>query len=188
MCDFRGPLIAWMDGELAETEAAAVERHVQGCTECRDRVASYEEAGSRFATYYSQATQATPAANLSSQTMPRWLPWAAVAAAVVLIAMALLPRPAKQSPAVVPAVAVAPPPATEIDSNPARQVQPVARRHIAPRRKPRSTEWALAQPAIQIAIPADAVFPPGAVPEGISYIANLSLASDGSVQGVRLQP
>ena len=46
----------------------------------------------------------------------------------------------------------------------------------------------MADPAIQIAIPADAMFPPGAVPEGVTYIANLSLTSDGSVQGLRLQP
>jgi hypothetical protein len=46
----------------------------------------------------------------------------------------------------------------------------------------------MAGPAIRIAIPADEIFPPGAVPEGVAYIANLSLAADGSVQGLRLQP
>jgi hypothetical protein len=46
----------------------------------------------------------------------------------------------------------------------------------------------MAEPAIQIAIPADAMFPHGAVPEGMTYIANLSLAADGSVQGFRLRP
>jgi hypothetical protein len=44
----------------------------------------------------------------------------------------------------------------------------------------------MADPAVQIAIPADAMFPPGAVPEGVTYIANVSL-TDGSVQGIRLQ-
>jgi len=55
---------------------------------------------------------------------------------------------------------------------------------------PRGTknDWAMAEPAIQIAIPADAMFPPGAVPQGINYIANVSLGADGTVQGIRLQP
>jgi hypothetical protein len=54
--------------------------------------------------------------------------------------------------------------------------------------KSTTSDWAMAEPAIQIAIPADAMFPPGAVPEGMTYIANLSLAADGSVQGFRLRP
>ena len=45
----------------------------------------------------------------------------------------------------------------------------------------------MADPAIQIAIPADSMFPPGAVPEGVNFVASLSLA-DGSVQAIRLQP
>ena len=51
MCDFSGRLIAWMDGELAENEAAAVEQHVQGCEQCRERVAAYEEVSREFAAY-----------------------------------------------------------------------------------------------------------------------------------------
>ena len=48
------------------------------------------------------------------------------------------------------------------------------------------SEWAMTEPAIQIAIPADAIFPPGAVPEGVTYIANVSLGPDGVVQGIQL--
>src|SRR5271157_1995262 len=64
---------------------------------------------------------------------------------------------------------------------------PVRRRHAAAHRKTQTANWAVAEPAIQIAIPGDAMFPPGAVPEGVNFVANLSLA-DGSVQGLRLQP
>jgi len=51
-----------------------------------------------------------------------------------------------------------------------------------------STDWAMSEPAIQIAIPADAMFPPGAVPEGVTYIANVSLGPNGTVQGITLRP
>jgi hypothetical protein len=32
------------------------------------------------------------------------------------------------------------------------------------------------------------MFPPGAVPEGINFVAELSIAQDGSAQRLRLQP
>jgi hypothetical protein len=51
-----------------------------------------------------------------------------------------------------------------------------------------SASWTPTEPAIQIIIPAEAMFPPGAVPEGINFIAELDIASDGSAQGLRLQP
>ncbi len=47
--------------------------------------------------------------------------------------------------------------------------------------------WA-AEPAVQIAIPAEAMFAPGAVPQGVSFSAELRLAADGSAHELRLQP
>jgi len=41
---------------------------------------------------------------------------------------------------------------------------------------------------IQIAIPADEMFPPGAVPEGMQFAADLTIAADGSAKRLRLQP
>jgi hypothetical protein len=41
--------------------------------------------------------------------------------------------------------------------------------------------------AIEIAIPAEAMFPPGAMPNGINFIAELRIAPDGSVKQVRLR-
>jgi hypothetical protein len=61
------------------------------------------------------------------------------------------------------------------------------RRGIAPA-KTANANWALPETAIQIAIPVEAMFAPGAVPEGITFIADVSMAADGSVQGLRLQP
>ena len=48
--------------------------------------------------------------------------------------------------------------------------------------------WPSPEPAIQITIPADAVLPPGAAPEGASFIAEVSIAPDGSAQEVSLRP
>lgn len=48
--------------------------------------------------------------------------------------------------------------------------------------------WTPAEPAIQIAIPAAAMFPPGAVPEGLTFIADVTIAADGSAQRLRLRP
>ena len=43
MCEFSGKLIAWMDRELPESEAADVERHLGACAECRERLAAYKQ-------------------------------------------------------------------------------------------------------------------------------------------------
>jgi hypothetical protein len=68
-----------------------------------------------------------------------------------------------------------------------RPVERVHRRHpIASRKTPKAT-WVAAGPAIEIAIPAEAMFPPGAVPEGTTFIADLRMAADGSLQGLRLR-
>lgn len=45
-----------------------------------------------------------------------------------------------------------------------------------------------AEPPIQIDIPADAMFPPGAVPPGMSFTADLTIASDGSPERLGLRP
>jgi anti-sigma factor RsiW len=184
MCNFSGHLVAWMDGEFAEHEAAEVERHVAACAECRALVASYEEASQGFAAYYDATTQAALAAK-PHRKLPRWVPVAAAAAAAVIVLLALLPRAAKPGPEV-PQVATAAAPSItpEISSTP---LKPAAKRHVVAHRRPPAANWAMADPAIQIAIPADSMFPPGAVPEGVNFVANLSLA-DGSVQAIRLQP
>lgn len=51
-----------------------------------------------------------------------------------------------------------------------------------------NANWIANEPSVQIAFPAAAMFPPGAVPEGINFVADLSIGADGSVQQVRLQP
>ena len=111
MCDFSGHLVAWMDGELARDEAAAVEQHVQACAECRERVAAYEEVSRGFAAYYDATLQTAEATQTKTpRKFPRWVPVvAAAAAAAAVLLLVLLPRSVKPIP-VVPLVAVTHPP------------------------------------------------------------------------------
>ncbi len=188
MCDFSGSLIAWMDGELEANEAAVLEQHVHACSECRERVAAYGDVSRRFSAYYG-AVRETAEATKAHRKLPRWMPVAAAAAVVaaVVLLLALAPRALKPAPLVGKVVEthpVAPQAAPEIAS---RAQSTAPRRHVVAHRKTSTANRELAGPAIQIAIPADAMFPPGAVPEGVNYVAEVSLA-DGSVQGVRLQP
>jgi len=182
MCDFSGRLVAWMDRELPDNEAADVERHVRDCLECRRRVDAYEKVSRAFVAYFDAAI-----GEKRRRRLPRWLPVllsGAAAAAVLLLVfqpanieqIPVQPRVADAAPAVVLETETAP-----------RPVKKVHRRHVIAPTKTPSTNWALAEPSIQIAIPVEAIFPPGAVPEGITFIADLSMAADGSVQGLRLQ-
>jgi hypothetical protein len=41
---------------------------------------------------------------------------------------------------------------------------------------------------IRIAIPAEEMFPPGAVPEGMNFVADVTIAPDGSAERIRLRP
>ena len=185
MCDFSGRLIAWMDSELEANEAAVLERHVRACAECRARVAAYEDVSRGFAAYCDVVLETAMVAKIHGK-LPRWVPVVAGAAAVavVLLVMASLPRSVKPIPVISRVAEARPPIAPKTATN---TPNPVQRRHAAAHRKTQTANWAPAEPAIQIAIPGDAMFPPGAVPEGVNFVANLSLA-DGSVQGIRLQP
>jgi hypothetical protein len=204
MCKYSERLIAWMDGELAENEAAEVEQHARACAACGECLSSYEAASREFAAYYSAATQARPTPRIDK--FPRWVPIAAasVAAVALMLALAFVPRSPKRSPMVRQEAAISSPLYTSPAPESAAPTWPIAEDRYPPYRQQKATrvghprrptklesakaDWAMAEPAIQIAIPADAMFPPGAVPEGVTYIASVSLAADGTVLGLRLQP
>jgi hypothetical protein len=184
MCDFSGRLVAWMDRELPDNEAADVERHIRDCSECGGRVNAYEQVSLAFIAYCDAAMERE-----THRRLPRWVPVllsGAAAAAVLLLVfhptnvkqMPVRPRVADAAPAVV---------VETVTETAPRLVKRVHRRHVTAPVKTPNASWASAEPAIQIAIPVDAMFPPGAVPEGITFIADLSMAADGSVQGLRLQ-
>ena len=218
MCDFSGKLIAWMDRELPESEAADLERHVAACAECRERLAAYECASSAFNAY----CEATFAAE-TRRKLPRWLPAAGVAAgiaaAAAIAALLMLPRQhVAQVPPRVPPAAEAPHMAarTRLLQPPklralhirlplpssGRSASTLLRVPARSRNSQRATRSEApvqasqvrnispfpAEPPIQIAIPADAMFPPGAVPPGMSFTAELTISADGSAERLGLRP
>jgi anti-sigma factor RsiW len=181
MCDFSGRLIAWLDHELPEDEAADVERHVRVCTECQSRVDTYKEVGSAFDAYCE--------AVVASKMRRRLSLWASVlsgvAASVAAVLFLAFPRaPVQQLPLRPPAAAASPAIVLKTTPSPIKRRQ---RRPVAPVQS-QNANWVPAEPAIQIAIPAEAIFPPGAIPEGVNFIADVSIATDGSAQRLRLRP
>jgi hypothetical protein len=110
-----------------------------------------------------------------------------VAAAVMLVAF---PRARVESPPIQPPVRIPIAAAVSI-----RDIAPetVAGKKILKRRATKivpdkTSNWLPSGAAVEIAIPAEAMFPPGAVPEGMNLIAELSIAPDGSVERLRLRP
>lgn len=181
MCDVSGKLIAWMDGELAEQEATDVERHVRGCMECRNSVDRLGEV-SRLIVTYGDATVAMKA----RRKLRLWMPALAGAAAVAaLFLLAFRPATVKPAPVVERAVEQAPVLDPEMVASPAK-VETVHRHPRSVARKHSNADWGLSDRAVRIVIPAEAMFAPGAVPEGMVFRADLSMASDGSVEGIRL--
>jgi anti-sigma factor RsiW len=205
MCDFSGRLIAWMDGEVRPDEAAGVEQHIAICGECRSCAAEFERVSGDFKEYCKTLVQS----NKERKTV-RMSPivWAAAAAAVLALILAY-PRRHAASPIEKPRVAAIAgtnsPPAvtTEATNNVPAPFKPG---HHAARRRPaahaggdaaccgalkmqsQDANWAAEDPSLQIAIPAEAMFPPGAVPEGVSFVADVSIGADGRVEQLRLRP
>lgn len=186
MCNYSAKLILWLDGELGEAEMVEVQRHLYECIECWCQLAVFEQVSKTFNAYCD-----TMLAEKSRRRQPRWLPALATAAAAAIAAalLLLLPRaplnpPASPAP---PALVAAAPPAVTLEKTPTPR-KPLLRRHAPAPPHAQPAKWLPAEPAIQIAIPADSMFPPGAVPEGFTFTADVSLAADGSPQQLGLQP
>ena len=185
MCDLSDKLIAWLDHELPPHEAAGLQQHLEACEECRRCLTAYKEVGEAIQEYCDSRIE-SPA----RRVLPRWMPVLTAAAAVVAL-LFFLPRTnieqhppqirvAVNAPAVVPEV-----PRTVVPT-PIRK--PAHRRHVAAPAQIQNTSWIPAEPAVQIGIPAEAMFAPGAVPQGVSFSADLTIAADGSAQRLRLRP
>ncbi len=177
MCNFSSRLIGWLDKELPDTEAAAMDQHVPACRECRGQADAFREVSHSFALY---ARAAPP---LAAGSPGHW--WLVAAAAAVLAIVMLWPRghantqletPRRtETVATMPAIA---------QHNTAIAVH----RSRARRRLQTQVAWQPAEPTIQVIIPADALFPPGTFPEGVGFVADLRLAPDGSAGGLVVRP
>jgi hypothetical protein len=203
MCDFSGKLIAWMDGELAVNEAAEVERHLPSCAECRSGVDAYK----RVTCELEALCDAQFALNTQRRSQPWVAPACAAGAVAALVALFLVWPRTRVEPRDfhLPEAGLAASPAAAEDMMfvPIRRFPKVHRRQSAPPAGSfvanqdrhsvpvldESTRFALpSEPVIQIAIPADEMFPPGAVPQGMNFVADVAIAADGSAERLRLRP
>jgi len=199
MCNFTGNLVAWLDDELAPSEAAKVEQHVRSCSDCSQQVSRFKQVSRDFATYYTgTVSEAKPVVVKSSRRISRWIPAAIAVAAMIVLAIWIAPRTSYQAPAapvtakaeLPPAPVTAEPAAlSPTTAKPAKHFPSAAKRHPVshPGAAPNDTAMMMSEPTVRIAIPADAIYPPGAVPEGMAYFANVSFAADGSIQALRLE-
>jgi hypothetical protein len=187
MCDVQVKLIAWLDRELPTPEASEVERHIEQCRECQRWVATYGHVSESFDAYCDAVMVAKEPRRIS-----RWMPVLAsslVAASIMLLV--LLRGRVEPAAVLAPTVATAsaPAPAPSLAAVPGPR-KPTMRRHHMAQASRVEERFMQGQPmdtAIQIAIPAEAMFPPGAMPAGVNFIADLRIAPDGSVQQVRLR-
>ena len=198
MCDFSGKLIAWLDHELPVDEAAAVERHVESCSKCRNNVEAYKRVSTAFEAYCDESV----AANVRREAS-RWLPVVS-AAGVAAAALALFlawPRTPAHLPEFRPpqaAMSASSDPGAIVLPARVRPIQRVRHRRVVAPTPIQNAIVATVQdqnvyilpdePVIQIAIPADEIFPPGAVPEGVHFAADLTIAADGSAERLRVRP
>jgi len=187
MCNYSAKLIAWLDHELPENEASDLEQHVQGCAECRRLASTYEATSDLFGGYCDAVL-----ASEQPSKMPLWKPVAVgaiVTAAVLAILFVFLPAQVEQIPARSTIAAAPPAMVHSAEALPVKRSQ--RRQHaIAPIQNPQHNEqmsWPT-EPAIQVTIPADAMFPPGAVPEGVNFVADINIAADGLPDRLQLRP
>jgi anti-sigma factor RsiW len=206
MCDFTEKLMAWVDKELSDNDAAAVERHLQGCPECRDRLDTYRRVSGAFDRYCDAYCDAVTAPKPGRKLTRRVLTISggvAVAAAVAmffLLAARWRVQPAARGAVPIPEVidAAKALPLGQVAQPAPAVIRPVARierrkraeqvKQAAVQRQNEDTNLPVSEPAVEIAIPADAIFPPGAVPEGVGFTADVTIAPDGSARQVRLRP
>ena len=188
MCDDSEKLIAWLDGELPPEEAAEVEAHLRGCAECRSECIAFERTSAAINEYCEAVMIAS-----APRTAPRRVPVAlsagtaaVVAVIALLIALPHLRRvqlPIAPQPEAAPAVArMTVPPALPSPMKPAhrRRTAAVAQNHVDAR--------PFVQPEIQITIPAEAVLPPGALPEGVNFVSEVIIGPDGLAAPMFVRP
>jgi hypothetical protein len=182
MCDYSAKLIAWLDHELDADLMAEVQRHLRDCIECRTQLAKFELVSKSF----DSCCDAVLAAKVRKR--PRWVPVLSAAAAVALavtLALGFL-RPRVQPLAPAPLVVATRPVVFPEPTPPPSKA--VRRKRMDSRAPVQTANWLPAEPTIQVTIPPESMFPPGAVPEGVNFIADVSFGPDGSAQQICLRP
>lgn len=188
MCKYLTKLIAWLDRELEPEQMAEVEQHLRNCDECRANIAKYERVSQIFNDYCHAVMTAT-----QDRGQRRWLPILSAAAAILFLvataAVVLRIRVQPLSPSPTAVVQPARPPlVSEPATPPANVVRPRGARPKPVRTQAANLLALPPQPAVEVAIPADSMYPPGAVPQGINFVADVNFAPDGSARQMRLRP
>jgi hypothetical protein len=183
MCEFEAKLVAWIDRELDSGATRDLELHLEFCRDCSAKAAAYCEVSTAFAAYFERPV-VTPKWSRRAITVSL-AGLGAVAAALTLwmlrpLPLAPLPQPKLAGPA--PAIAYLKQPPVPA------QLSPVRLRAHSGSAVPANASTLDAQPTIEIAIPADAMFAPGAFPTGFAFAADLSIRRDGSPETLRVRP
>jgi len=188
MCRYSTKLIAWLDRELEPEQMAELEQHLRDCGECRLNIAKYESASEIFGDYCDAVMNAVP-----NRDQRRRIPLLSAAAAILLLvattAVVLRTRVQPLSPSPTAIVQPAQSPLVPEPATPPANAMRPRRARVKPVRTQAGNWLPLPpQPAVEVAIPADSMFPPGAVPEGVNFIADVNFAPDGSARQMRLRP
>jgi Putative zinc-finger len=188
MCDFSGRLVPWMDHELPEQEASALKQHLKVCAECRKCLAAYKQVDKDIRAYCDEAT-----VSAERRGVPAWVPVVSLAAAAAVLFLvfppaSVAPRAVHVAAATPSAATVAPQPSISSSIPSAQSTKRTPRRRDTAPARTQSAHWVPAVPTIEIAIPAEAMLAPGAIPPGVTLTAEVSIAADGSAQQLRLQP
>lgn len=198
MCEHSGKLVAWIDGEVSAGEASEIARHVAECAECRNCVAELRKVSGKFEEYCKAILHA------SERREATWRKPALLAAAAAII-LALVVTHWRQ-PVAQPLLAPSETASVVRNAQPVRSAVASAslgeKRDVQSRHKRRARATAPVQarahataarpasdePALRIAIPAEAIFAPGTLPDGMVFVADLSIGADGRVEQLRLVP
>jgi len=187
MCDLQLKLVAWLDHELPPDQAAELETHLRACVACQTERDKYEHVSTTFHAYCNAVLTAK-----THRSVPRCVP--ALSGALLAITATVLlmtfQQPPIEPPRPIPAPGATRPAAAPIKAVASESAVPKTihpRRALPPLPAP-ATKWQPAETAVQISIPAETIFAPGAIPEGMNFIAELSIGPDGSVEGLRLRP
>lgn len=211
MCNFSGKLVAWMDGELEPQDAAAVKDHLEFCAECRGDFDACRRASDELNAYFNE----TPAAEAREWPL-RTVALASATGALAALVGLLLLWPRMQTEPQRFAVPHAPAAVSAESAGVAQNamaaalrpnessMEKVRRRPVTSAENGRTqirqqqsslpkktdvTAYELPdQAVVEIAIPADEMFPPGAVPAGMNFVADMTIAADGSAERLQVRP
>jgi anti-sigma factor RsiW len=198
MCDWEDRLVAWLDRELPEGEADDVSRHLEMCAECRKQAEAYKRTSIALSAYCDAVSRVHERHPRTFPPKMAVLGAGAVAAVVVFAFLARYPhRPVTNEPLRAMEEADPRPSVGKVANSPASPSHTGPVKASSTRRGRRRDLIAASQkqdgnlvptgPAVEITIPAEAVLPPGAAPAGESFLVEMTIAPDGSTEGIRVR-